>query len=72
MTSHLTLHFRSHFTTYVCFSGTAKLALESTDLDDDDDDVIVRTEGDLERPNRSKGTLNPTQTKRLAAIFGIQ
>lgn len=49
--------------------GTAKLALESTDYDDD---VIVQTDGDLERPNRSKGTLNPTQTKRLAAIFGIQ
>ena len=45
--------------------------MESTDYDDDDDDVIVQTD-DLERPNRSKGTLNPTQTKRLAAIFGIQ
>ena len=54
-------------------SGTAKLALESADFDDiADDDVIEKTDGDLERPNRSKGTLNPTQTKRLAAIFGIQ
>ena len=54
-------------------SGTAKLALESVDFDDTaDDDVIEKTDGDLERPNRSKGTLNPTQTKRLAAIFGIQ
>ena len=54
-------------------SGTAKLALESADFDDTaDDDVIEKTDGDLERPNRSKGTLNPTQTKRLAAIFGIQ
>ena len=46
--------------------------MESTDFDDDDDDVIVRTDGDIERPIRSNGTLNPTQTKRLAAIFGIQ
>ena len=54
-------------------SGTAKLALKSADFDDTaDDDVIEKTDGDLERPNRSNGTLNPTQTKRLAAIFGIQ
>ena len=53
--------------------GTAKLALESADFDDTaDDEVTERIDAELERPNRSKGTLNPTQTKRLAAIFGIQ
>ena len=52
------------------FKGLAKLTIESLKGESKSDEEVEDKQ--ITRPDRSKpNSLNPAQTKRLAAIFGI-